>query len=196
MRGSGTVATPGSALGSASGRLALCRTASRRRASATAEASLQAFSDDPHVLGAAARILRSATPTLRRTPLEAEALRMSAASEPQLDRLLALWEELTGRRLSATLRGKFVNDPLARQLECFSEVTLRRTAPSVRIGPRGQRAQLKLRAWLRAAEAFEERRIVPRDLTRSRRSYEVHTPPVDSELHRWIGSTQRYDEDT
>ena len=101
----------------------------------------------------------------------------------------------------AHLRRDFLTHPVASQLAVVPHDVLRSAARAILVRPGHQPGRLKLRDWLAQVKTLQNdrnrrTREATRDRPRTRRSYEVNAPPADTELHRRIGSTQRYDEDT
>jgi len=110
--------------------------------------------------------------------------------------VLHLWQEITGRRLNSARRGEFLARPAASELARFSERRLRRAAMQV-----DRSSWLMLKAWLDSAHSVDavppQHRGPHFDDSNSGRVFDPHPRgPANSALHRRIGRTQRYEEDT
>lgn len=106
-----------------------------------------------------------------------------------------LWEELTGSTLGPERIAEFVHRDGVAELAWFSEHRLLRAAKQV-----PKQSWLRLSAWLAAARNVnvEPTHKGPHfDDSHKGRVFDPHpSRPADSDLHRRIGRTQRYGEET
>ena len=109
--------------------------------------------------------------------------------------VVRLWEELTGSTLRPERIAEFVQRDEAAELARFSQRRLPRAAKQV-----PEQSWLLLSAWLAAARNVnvEPTHTGPHfDDSHKGRVFDPHpSRPADSDLHRRIGRTQRYGEET